>query len=266
MACVARCFKSFALAALFATACTLLGPGSLHAQVSPEDIKRQFDEVRKRLPATATPTRTPVPIPSFASERPGLAEFEQEATWFKKSLENQKLGTPQPILGHIRGKEGVPFPSPEAIVPTLTPTPVPQTPTSTPTATPTPTPFQRPPACEGGKTSKQEHHPAVKKENVLYDLLFISRDLLPGDPSEAFGSNVSVYPYDLPVTKGQLLQMEIYRVPCLPYRVRMTTRMRYVDTGNNALRNYDKDPAGRGDLSKLMQQKLFGQQKGANRR
>jgi hypothetical protein len=39
----------------------------------------------------------------------------------------------------------------------------------------------------------------------------------------------------------------------------MTTTAYYQDTGLNALKNYDKDRAGKGMISSFIQQKLYGQ-------
>jgi hypothetical protein len=53
--------------------------------------------------------------------------------------------------------------------------------------------------------------------------------------------------------------MEIYAVPCVPYRVRMSNVAYYYDQGHNALKNYDGDPKGKGKLSDIIQRKLFGE-------
>lgn len=244
--------------ALVAVALAAVAPALLSAEESAEEIMRQMEEVRRHIPRTPTvaPTRPPISTAITASE--AVDEFGQEAPWFRQLRQSQLAGTPPPLLGHIKGHDGIPFPSPEAVVLEPTPTPLAQTPTVTPTATPTPTPYQRPGACERNETLREVHQPKGSDAKLLYDLLFVARDLAPLDVSEAFGQFTKVVPYDVPPSKGQLMRMEIYRVPCLPYRVRMTAKARYVDTGTNALKNYDKDQAGRGEFSKLMRQRLFG--------
>lgn len=176
------------------------------------------------------------------------------------------------FISHSVGKEGRPFPPPEDVVMQPVPT---STPEMTPTPAPewTPQPYAAPRRCLKDGTQRElfspddRQHPAENK--VPYsDMLFVAEDLVPIDPEEAFGPNVRIIPYEAVLEPNQypLLMMEIYDVPCLPYRIRVTNLARYTDTGLNALKLYSGGPAHKGKLSPLIQRKLFGSSKPQGRR
>ena len=170
---------------------------------------------------------------------------------------NAPTATP---LSHVRGKEGVQFPPTEEVI--LKPLP-------TPTAGPAPTelpvwspePYTRPSRCQTNETKRVVwNEKASEPENeVLNDILFVEKGLIPLDPEESFGKTPRLMPYETPLSKGSLINMEIYAVPCVPYRVRMSNVAYYYDQGHNALKNYDGDPKGKGKLSDIIQRKLFGE-------
>jgi hypothetical protein len=170
---------------------------------------------------------------------------------------NAPTATP---LSHVRGKEGVQFPPTEEVI--LKPLP-------TPTAGPAPTelpvwspePYTRPSRCQTNETKRVVwNEKASEPENeVLNDILFVEKGLIPLDPEESFGKTPRLMPYETPLSKGSLINMEIYSVPCVPYRVRMSNVAYYYDQGHNALKNYDGDPKGKGKLSDIIQRKLFGE-------
>lgn len=170
---------------------------------------------------------------------------------------NAPTATP---LSHVRGKDGVEFPPTEEVI--LKPLP-------TPTAGPAPTelpvwspePYTRPSRCQTNQTKRVVwNEKASEPENeVLNDILFVEKGLIPLDPEESFGNTPRLMPYETPLSKGSLINMEIYAVPCVPYRVRMSNVAYYYDQGHNALKNYDGDPKGKGKLSDIIQRKLFGE-------
>lgn len=170
---------------------------------------------------------------------------------------NAPTATP---LSHVRGKDGVEFPPTEEVI--LKPLP-------TPTAGPAPTelpvwspePYTRPSRCQTNQTKRVVwNEKASEPENeVLNDILFVEKGLIPLDPEESFGKTPRLMPYETPLSKGSLINMEIYAVPCVPYRVRMSNVAYYYDQGHNALKNYDGDPKGKGKLSDIIQRKLFGE-------
>ena len=170
---------------------------------------------------------------------------------------NAPTATP---LSHVRGKDGVEFPPTEEVI--LKPLP-------TPTAGPAPTelpvwspePYTRPSRCQTNETKRVVwNEKASEPENeVLNDILFVEKGLIPLDPEESFGKTTRLMPYERPFSRGSLINMEIYAVPCVPYRVRMSNVAYYYDQGHNALKNYDGDPKGKGKLSDIIQRKLFGE-------
>ena len=170
---------------------------------------------------------------------------------------NAPTATP---LSHVRGKDGVEFPPTEEVI--LKPLP-------TPTAGPAPTelpvwspePYTRPSRCQTNETKRVVwNEKASEPENeVLSDILFVEKGIVPLDPEGSFGKTPRLMPYETPLSKGSLISMEIYAVPCVPYRVRMSNVAYYYDQGHNALKNYDGDARGKGKLSDIIQRKLFGE-------
>lgn len=163
------------------------------------------------------------------------------------------------LLSHITGKEGIPLPSPEESVWMPVPTPDPTALSALlPPPPPTPTPYQRPFVCSKNETRREVYETSEEPERTLVDILFIPEHLIPMEPVEVFGSAVSVIPYGPNEGDATLTRMEIYAVPCLPYRIRWTNTTKYFDSGLNAYRNYDKEPRGRGVLHPIMSSALSG--------
>jgi hypothetical protein len=161
------------------------------------------------------------------------------------------------LLSHTIGKDGIPFPKPEDFKwkPDGNAATSPQAlPTQTPL--PTPTPYQQPKRCSRNETQAVVYKEKESETELFTDYLFIPEELIPLDPEEVFGSEVSLVPYGPEAGEGGKIRMEINEVPCVPYRRRLTNTTRYFDTGINALKNYDGAPGGSGKLHPLMQQKL----------
>jgi hypothetical protein len=173
-------------------------------------------------------------------------------------------------ISHRKGDRGVPFPNPEQVV--LAPVPtaevesIAEEPTATPTPFPTLTPYVRPRRCENNETTRQALSPTAEGEQILSDYLYLAEDLVPLDPQEVFGEKITLYPYGSDQDSATDLRIQMYSVPCLPYRMRLTDRARYYDTGLNALKNYSKDPAGKGQLHPVIQRMLFGDKRSVKRR
>jgi hypothetical protein len=189
-----------------------------------------------------------------------LAEMEQEVDMSTDSRgASQSVDLTKP-LSHIEGKDGVPFPKPEEVIFEPIPT---STPSAEGGATPAPVwspkPYARPGKCEKNETKRVETHPDMPESRVFFDEIYISQDLVPLDPQEVFGMEAVLIPYGPNEERGTFLRMKIDNVPCLPYRIRNTGRAQYYDSGLNALKNYDGDPAGKGKLHQFIEQKLFPQ-------
>jgi len=162
------------------------------------------------------------------------------------------------LLSHTLGKDGIPFPEPSESKwkpYKLTQTPMPAAPTATPL--PTPTPYQQPKRCSKDESQRVVYRQDETENDLFVDYLFIPEELVPLDPQEVFGSEVSLIPYGPDADKATQIQMKIYQVPCVPYRRRMTNTTLYFDTGMNALKNYDQSVSGRGELHPIMQGKLY---------
>lgn len=161
------------------------------------------------------------------------------------------------VLSHVTGKEGIPLPPSQESVWMPIPTPDPTALyAELPPPPPTPTPYQRPFVCSKNETRREAYETSAEPERMLVDILFIPERLVPMEPAEVFGSRVSIIPYGPNESEATLTRMEIYAVPCLPYRIRWTNTTKYFDSGLNAYRNYDKDPSGRGILHPIMSNAL----------
>lgn len=159
---------------------------------------------------------------------------------------------------HVRASEGVPFPKPEEVV-VPPPPPLPPLPTSVVMENPPSPEYKRPPRCEDDQNIREalsfEYGPS--EEIVVSDVIYLPEDLMPVDPMEVFGSKANTFTYGPKSGDGVNIRMYYDAVPCVPYRIRFTNKAKYVDRGNFALKNYDKQPSGRGQYHTWMQQKLF---------
>ena len=170
-------------------------------------------------------------------------------------------------VSYALGKEGIPFPPVDQIVLKPPPTPLPgPTPTQAPVWSPEP--YKPPSRCQRDETKREPlvNPLSLSETEILKDTLFLEKSLVPLEPEEAFGKTPFLAQYEVPYDAASLTRMRIYAVPCVPYRIRETNAARYFDTGLNALKNYDSDPKGRGKLSLVIQQKLFGDSAPKSRR
>lgn len=117
------------------------------------------------------------------------------------------------------------------------------------------------PRCEESKTerarlSKGKISKAEKDDQIL-DILFINKSDVPLDYEEAFGKRVVLRTYK-PGSSQDAMSYYIKKlgVKCLPYRMRATKEFRFEDWGSNALRNYDSDPSGKGELNPIAERSL----------
>ncbi len=213
-----------------------------HAEAEDIDqIREAFDAARQQA-GLVNPTAAPV----ATSEQP-----------------TRRLSFP--IASHIKLNEGIPFPPVDSIVWDPDPPGLKELRESDPPPAPIPvaTPYQRPGRCERHYTARTLMYSNVTeaKDKPLYDKLYLAEDMIPLDPAEVYGARARLYSYGPTSGEGVYLRMESDRVPCVPYRVRMTNAARYEDFGMNALRNYSKDQSGHGVLDPWVSNKLFGRNK-----
>ena len=245
------------------SALLIFATGSLAtAQVTEDEILRGIAHARQSG-APISDEEVERIMQHFREEQTRFAQMQEELQWQDRGPA-PNLSAP---VSHIMGKDGIPFPNPEQIVfkppPTSTPSPL-----GTPTPHPvwSPEPYTRPTKCERNETVRQEIHSDGDDGVILVDKLFVSEDLVPVDPQEVFGAETLLIPYGPKEDKGTLIRMEIYRVPCVPYRMRTTGKGDYIDTGLNALKNYDANPSGKGVLHPFVEGKLYPEKQPKPRR
>ena len=198
-------------------------------------------------------------LKTYREQAARISQMREELTW-DGTRGIQDLEHP---LSHSKGQEGIPFPDPSQVVLQPRPTDVPgESPQPTPAPVWSPEPYERPGRCEKNETKRIEHTPHGDDSVTYIDTLFVSEDLVPLDSGEVYGPQVSLSPYGPNESKATFVRMEVYRVPCVPYRMRSTGKADYIDTGINALKNYTANPAGKGVLHPFVERKLNPQKYG----
>lgn len=221
---------------------------SLGVLVSPRAGAEDVDQIRKAFEAVRQEAGlvNPTPLPAATSAQP------TPRSWF-------------PIASLIKLHEGLPFPPVDSIVWDPDPPGLKELRESSPPAVPIPiaTPYQRPSRCERHYTTRTVMYPDAveEKDTPLFDKLYLAEDMVPIDSAEVYGARARLYTYGTTSGEGVYLRMESDRVPCVPYRVRMTNTARYEDFGFNALKNYTKDQSGQGTFDAWVSNKLFGRKK-----
>ena len=108
--------------------------------------------------------------------------------------------------------------------------------------------FELPPRCDQNHTERELRGSLALSggEETLLDSVYLREELAPVDASEVFGQKTRVFPYGPKSNPGVLYRMRADEIPCVPFRIRVTSRAIYRDRGENALKNYDRDPSDRG--------------------
>lgn len=225
---------------------------SARAQVSEAQIVSAIETARSSGVAISDQEVQNI-LKIYREQSAHLSQMHEELQW---QDEPTVQGLEHP-LSHSKGQEGIPFPDPSQVVLQPFPTEAPgelQQPTQAPIWSPEP--YERPGRCERNETKRKEHTPTGNDSVTYIDTLFLSEDLVPLDSSEVYGPRVSLIPYGPNESEATFVRMEVYRVPCVPYRMRSTGKADYIDTGVNALKNYTANPAGKGVLHTFVEQKL----------
>ena len=192
-------------------------------------------------------------IKTYRGDMNRASQMKDELAWDSEPRA-QDLEHP---LSHSKGQEGVPFPHPGEVVFKPIPTEVSesQSPTA-PAPVWSPEPYERPTSCTRNETKRVEYDSKGDDSVTYVDRLFVREDLVPIDSGEVYGPKVDLMPYGPNESNATMVRMSIYRVPCVPYRMRMTGKAEYIDTGVNALKNYTSNPAGKGVLHPFVEEKL----------
>jgi hypothetical protein len=195
------------------------------------------------------------------------AQFEQiQRTYHeveRKRRAYKSPANPPQIVRHIRLNKGT------RIEPVPQYTPIP-TPSALPeawqkrieaevaaevTAAHTPRPATPLPICMHDRTKKVARATAssVKgKDSTSFDLLVIDQKDLPNDHDEVFGKNTQILVHAPEFARDVTEVTSTLKVSCVPSRVRVTGRNRFLHEGKDALKNYDEDPNGKGKVHELM--------------
>ena len=182
----------------------------------------------------------------------GIQEREQEMS--------EESATVRPIVLHLRSTKGIPIPKPEEIPPVLHISKeqeqeiidlhmqgverikemhekVPEL-----------------PRCAESKTTREATglKDAKGDKTVLFDMLFVEQKDLPLDTVGVFGKDTIIQPYSSEKPNAISFATVGVGVTCLPTRMRATKAYVYRDEGANALKNYDKNPHGKGEVDPKM--------------
>ena len=192
-------------------------------------------------------------LKTFREQMTQRSQMQEELGW----QERGPVFDLEHPLSHSKSAEGIPFVPPSQVVFPPQPTEVPgETPRATPAPVWSPEPYQRPSACAKNETKRIEYDSKGDDSVTYVDRLFVREDLVPIDSGEVYGPKVDLIPYGPNESNATMVRMSIYRVPCVPYRMRMTGKAEYIDTGVNALKNYTSNPAGKGVLHPFVEEKL----------
>ena len=258
---VGRVARGAGILVLCGVACVICA-GSSFGQAADDEIVRMVTEARK---SGAIPTDEEAQrfIETLRNQAQRDKEIRSELDWNVSAA----YGSEAPPLSHVEGKDGIAFPTESEAIwpPPPSPTPTPKVSLSAEQVV-FEKPYQRPPRCEKNETKREVFEKGEEESMLMLDLLFIDESKIPPEPEETLGSQVRLLPYGGETDEVTVMRMEMYQVPCVPFRRRMTNTTMYYDTGLNALRNYDGDWSGHGKMHPLMQEKLFPTKKPAPRR
>jgi hypothetical protein len=198
-------------------------------------------------------------ITRFKNRKERLRQMEKESEvnlGEDGEVRSAPLDVHNPI-SRILGKDGISFPKPEEVVLKPAPTSRPQS-FATPTPAPlwSPLPYTAPTKCEENTIRREVVYKDADDSILMRDKLFLPEDFVPLDPEEVFGAKVTLEPYGPSLESTTLQTMELYKVPCLPYRVRRTQHAEYHLYGTHALRTYTSTPTGKEKLHPFIQQKI----------
>ncbi len=222
------------------------------AEVTEADILKGIETAR-RSGARISDEEVQTILSSYREDVVRASRMKEELEWDAKNVA-QDLEHP---ISHTKGREGIAFPSPAQVVFAPKPTePAGSRAATTPVPVWSPAPYERPTACTKNETKRIEYDRKGEDSVTYVDRLFVREDLVPIDSGEVYGPKVDLIPYGPNESNATMVRMSIYRVPCVPYRMRMTGKAEYIDTGVNALKNYTSNPAGKGVLHPFVEEKL----------
>jgi hypothetical protein len=236
----------------------ILGGGASYcsvavAQDSLEELQRRVDKLGPQQGGAGNPQ-----LQKMLDKARAEAEAMNQSVDVKYSGQEPAVSEDDIPRTHVRGPDGVPFPQPEEVY--LDPLPTNPFNNENKMAENLPLPqYTKPPRCDSNEPKREDRvvDDGHKEETILFEDLYLPEELVPVDIAEVYGAKVRLFPYGPRAGNGTYVRMRVDAVPCVPYRLRVTNRAWYYEQGNNALRNYDKVPSGRGEFSPWIQQKIM---------
>ena len=166
------------------------------------------------------------------------------------------------IVKHLRGKEGIPLPGPMDLR-----LPFEVTKESLEEGVKEYTKFlgelgekaleiPELPSCDKSNTTKERLVPKGMKvpqaNTIVFDMIFLPKGKEPLSAKEYFGQRVVTGGYTNESQNGPSYIALSLGAKCLPYRIRATNEFVFKHEGEAALKNYDKNPHGKGKLHKAL--------------
>jgi hypothetical protein len=240
------------------TVAIVSSPIHAHAQVTEASLLQRLQEAQQKGVKLSSDDIQNI-ITRFRTRNERLRQIEKESG-VKLGNDSNVPGAPIDVrnpLSRILGQEGVSFPKPEEVVLKPAPTSAPQSfATATPAPLWSPPPYTPPKKCEENTIKREVVYKDADDSILMRDKLFLPEDFVPLDPEEVFGAKVTLEPYRPSLESSSLQTMELYKVPCLPYRIRRTQQAEYHLYGTHALRTYTATPTGKEKFHPFMVQKL----------
>jgi len=249
---------SLSLAALIVALAVALPSRGAFGQVTEATLLNHLQEAKQKG-VNLPPEEIQRILTRFRERQKKLREIEEESLvklGGTPGAESPSQNIHKP-LSRVMGRDGIAFPKPEEVLLKPSPTSAP-TEFDTPTPAPlwSPTPYPPPRKCESNGIKREIIYEDADDSEIMRDKLFLPEDLVPLDPDEVFGTHVTLEPYGPALDEATLQTMELFKVPCVPYRVRRTARTQYYLFGDHALRRYTGNPTGKEKPHPFIQQKL----------
>ncbi len=188
-------------------------------------------------------------------------ESKQLATLFPKVSEDA------PILKHYRGTQGIPLPGNDELISPFSDIPMdevkkeitekylPEYKKSYEALLENPSL----PTCQESRTFKAEVEGPLGKEyddQVFMDVLYLPENLNPLTPETYFGQTATLRTYVSESGNPVSIVARTLGVWCLPYRIRITGKNRFVHIGADALKNFERNQNGQGELNKEIEKQI----------
>ncbi len=183
--------------------------------------------------------------------------FDASKKEYWRSVGAKLKNSPRQVLGHVQSGDVESFPTSSEIKGSEPPkAPRERERTGPPKplqfAVKVPQKMEELPNCPKDTSMKYQFGEPTAEESTKKDILFI-RSEIPSVPDELFGKNVRVFQYKGTTGDPVSVAIKNMRVPCLPFRMRLSEHLSVQDFGLNALRNYDREFNGKGDLHPYVQ-------------